>query len=452
MAAQYSGIKKIWERTLLICITYVSLEIPFLFNFSFLGEYDIVYFINNLVTLLFLFDTIFHFFVRDKTFFNSNPEPLKDHIQKYLRSWFLIDFISTIPFDLLVRHGMISYEWKFLALLRISRMFRMTKISYFSKNLGRGEFYNPEIMRLVFMVYWISIIAHWIACAWIAIDPRHHLKLSDPVSTYITALYWAVTTLATVGYGDITPETNLQKLFSMVIMVTGVGVFGYVIGNIATMITNFDRARAEFISKIERLNTFIRYNKIPKDIQEEILDYYHYLWENSRAFNEKNILSDLPETLQNKVAMHMSRDIFKKIAIFNEASEELISKLVLKLEPLVFTPGNYIYKKGDPAVNLYFIIKGSVEIISGDEKIIYARLTEGDFFGEMAMIQNTARASTVKSVEYCDLYTLDKDTFYMVLNDFPEFSKKVKGLARERQLGRMKIHKKNRVKNSESFR
>lgn len=81
------------------------------------------------------------------------------------------------------------------------------------------------------------------------------------------ALHWCVTTLTTAGYGDVIPTTDAQKISTMVVMVLGVGVYGYMIGNMATLVANIDLAKAHCISTMERLSTFMRYRNMPLPLQ-----------------------------------------------------------------------------------------------------------------------------------------------------------------------------------------
>ncbi|MCB1307625.1 MAG: cyclic nucleotide-binding domain-containing protein, partial [Leptospiraceae bacterium] len=231
----------------------------------------------------------------------------------------------------------------------------------------------------------------------------------------------------------ITPKTNAQTLYTILLEILGAGMYGYVIGNIASLLANVDVARAQYLDKLEKVNTFMRFRKIPEDIQENIRNYYEYLWESRRGYDEAQVITDLPPPLKMKVALHLNRDVIEKVPIFKGASDDLIRQLVLKLQPAVYTPGDYVFRKGESGSTMFFIIRGSVEVIAEDGKTVYAMLTEGNFFGEIALLLKQPRTASVRAVEYCDLYTLDQDTFNNVIEDYPEFAHHVRQMARQRQ-------------------
>ena len=64
---------------------------------------------------------------------------------------------------------------------------------------------------------------------------------------------------------------------------------------------------------------------------------------------------------------------------------------------------------------------------------IYATLTNGDFFGEIALLLSQPRTASIRALDYCDLYALSKETFDRVLGHYPDFAKHIQSIARQRQ-------------------
>ncbi|MCG6879605.1 MAG: cyclic nucleotide-binding domain-containing protein, partial [Deltaproteobacteria bacterium] len=240
-------------------------------------------------------------------------------------------------------------------------------------------------------------------------------------------------TLTTVGYGDIIPKTNLQMAYTMVVMVLGVGVYGYVIGNVANLLTNMDMARAHYLANMEKLATFLKYRSIPNSLQRRIYDYYSYLWEHRLGYDESAVLSGLPPSLQGEVSLLLKREFIEKVPFLKGGGLELIRDIAFELRPVIFTPGTYIFRAGEIGRHMYFISHGTVEVISPDGKTIVATLGEGDLFGEIALLFSQPRSATVRAMDYCDLYTLDKDTFERVLTHYPEFAEYIKEVAEKRR-------------------
>jgi voltage-gated potassium channel len=288
-----------------------------------------------------------------------------------------------------------------------------------------------HLLRLGFFIYWFALTAHWLACGWLALGGIP--EAPDTLSRYLYGLYWCVTTLATVGYGDITPKTNLQMIYAMVVMILGVGIYGYVIGNVTSLLANLDMATNHYRETMDRLTAFMRYRRLPTDLQRRIRDYHAYVWENRLGYDEATTLAELPISLRTDVALFLRRDFIERVPLFRGASHELVRELALELRPVVFTPGDYIVRVGQFGRHMYFISRGRVDVIAADGHTLLNTITEGDFFGEIALLFSQPRTASVRAVDYCDLYTLDKDTFDRVLSRYPDFTAHIRDMAYQRQ-------------------
>jgi voltage-gated potassium channel len=221
----------------------------------------------------------------------------------------------------------------------------------------------------------------------------------------------------------------------MSVMVLGVGVYGYLIGNIATMMANLDVARAHHQEKMEQVTAFMRYRNIPGSRQSRIRNYYNYLWESRRGYDELSVITDLPDSLKADVVIYLNMEILEKVPIFRGSSDEFIRELVVELCPIVFTPGDFIFRRGELGDRMYFVSKGTVLILGAEMDQVWATLGEGEFFGEMALLFQQPRTASARAADYCDLYYLDRATFDRVLGRYPEFRKKVEAYAAERSHG-----------------
>jgi hypothetical protein len=420
----------IWSTFVLILATYTAIEVPISVILHFDMLLWLTYF-NLFVSVIFFIDMIISFNFHRKTKDGS--------FTKYLRGQFIIEILCIAPFDLLFVFFDLPPEFKILSFIRILRILRLAKLSGFVEKWGRGQFTNPAIMRIFYFLYWIFLILHWVSCGWILIHGKETQVVNgvpvfiDNTTTYIRAIYWGMTTLTTIGYGDIVPSTNTETIYVVAIQFLGAGMYGYIIGNIANLLSNVDQAKAHFREKIEKVNTFMRYKKLPYELQEKVVQYYSYLWENKRGYDEESIMSDLPSSLKMKVALYLNKDMLDKIPLLMGASDSLLNELILSLQPAIFIPGDYVFRKGDIGTKMYFIVKGSVSVMDEFSGNVFAVLTEGNFFGEVALLNSVPRNATVVADDYCDMYTLDKKTFDEILDRYPTFAIEIKEKARERR-------------------
>ncbi len=436
--------KEIWDVWVLFVTVCAAVEIPL----RLVMDYEIrgaILVFDVCVFSTFAVDIVLNFF----TGYYVGTQLIMDRkaaARRYLSGWFVIDLLAAVPFDLFL-FGPMSKLTDVARALRLMRMFRLARLAQFMKRLGEANIMNLSILRMIFLAFWVLMISHWLACAWIALGAgniaglekgmgnikEEDLALISPDRLYLRSLYWVTTTIVTIGYGDITPQTSSQTVVAICVELAGATMYGYVIGNMASLIANLDAARAQFEEKVEKINTFMRFRRIPEDLQERVRNYYSYLWESRKGYDEGEVLSDLPASLKIRVALQLNREIIERVPLFSGASDDMITQIVMNLRPVVYTPGDYVFRKGEVGHNMYFISKGAVEVVSEDGHTVYATLTQGNFFGEIALLMSTPRTATIRAIDYCDLYTLDKPTFHQILENYPEFTAKVEDMARKRQ-------------------
>jgi voltage-gated potassium channel len=406
-----------WGIFITLCSAYLSVIIPLELIFKFTIS-PLLVFISVFISIIFLTDIFISVSKGKKTGANLFEEHYT--FTGYFKFILIVDVISVIPFELLFENSPIQ----------LLRLLKLLKVAVFFGLIRQNTVHFTNFLRFLFFAYWLMISVHWISCIWIYL--RDNMP-ADSFENYISALYWTITTLTTVGYGDIIPNTNSQKLFAILIMVMGVGIYGYIIGNIASILSKRDPSKTQYLTNLEKLSALIHFRNIPIDLQNRIKNFYKYLWREKLGYDESTFIAGLPPGLGNELSLSLKKDSVGKIPLFKKGGEDFIKDIALHLKPIVFTPGEFVFRSGDVGDNMYFVIKGELNAISNDGNKVLAGFTGGDYFGEIALFKNVPRTANVISLTYCDLYALKKDSFDYVLTKYPSFEDEIKRIVRERE-------------------
>lgn len=281
----------------------------------------------------------------------------------------------------------------------------------------------PRSTKVQISLLFSFTILHAIACFWTALE---QVVIKDNiVSMHIDAFYWAVTTLTTIGYGDIVPVTDAGKLFTILVMILGAAIYGVIIANISKMLIDVDRRKNQSKKKLNDLTNFMKYYKIPIKLQGTVLSYCdHFLKKESNKI-ENEFLSELPKALQKDLRTYIDIKLIRAIPSFNKLSISCLKDLVKALNQEVFSPSQSILKIGDHSHKMYIIMYGSVQLHYEDEELPLF-LSQGEIFGEECLLKKMNSRIGVRSHSYCDTYTITKKNFEKVLSKNPSLMKFLK--------------------------
>ncbi|HRU29964.1 MAG TPA: cyclic nucleotide-binding domain-containing protein, partial [Treponema sp.] len=253
------------------------------------------------------------------------------------------------------------------------------------------------------------------------------------IDQYLRALYWATTTIATIGYGDYTPDhnSNVQIIYTVIIQLFGVGMFSYVIANVSSLVANLDVAKSTYRRHLDEVNAFLHAQRIPPQLQERVRDYYSYLWEQQRGVSTMQVLQEFPRSLSQEILLYLNREVLERVELFRGADELFIREAMQLLKSEVFLPGEYIIRQGEYGDCMYFLTSGTVQVVVDGKEI--ARLGPGSPFGETALIEQGRRNASVISIDYSTGYRLAKSDFEGLRQKYPEFDAHIKKVVEGRK-------------------
>ena len=307
-------------------------------------------------------------------------------------------------------------------LLRTLKLVRVSAVVQGVARLHAG--WAPRL-RLATFLYGLGLVVHAVACGFVGLGGAE---------AYVDALYWSVTTVTTVGYGDVTPSTAVQKLYAVGVMLLGAGVYAFLIGNIASLLNNLHPLRTAHAERQERVAAFMHYRALPRPLRERVQAYFDYAYEQNLVADEDAALADLPPALREEVALHLRRDLVRNVPLFRDADDAFVRDVALQMHSFVCLPGDDVVRAGDRGHEMYFIARGVLEAIAPDGRV-YGTLRAGDFFGEIAIVDESSalRTATVRAVTPCDLYALSDAMFGRIAEDYPAVAARVREEASRRR-------------------
>ncbi|KAF6035311.1 hypothetical protein EB796_006381 [Bugula neritina] len=299
----YSPFKAVWDWIVLLLVLYTAVFTPYIVAFQ-VNETEVrmnlnddqatrlknadyviedpLVFVDLLVDLMFIADIIINF----RTTFVKGGEVVSNSKQiavHYMKGWFVIDAVAAIPFDLLFFGSGTSDTLTITGVLKLVRLLRLLRVA------RRADQYSQyATATLLLMLLSFALISHWLACIFyiIAYMERKHLDApigwldalavavgkpylaNDTTSgpnlqeRYVTAMYFTMTTLTSIGFGNIAPNTDNEKLFSLFAMMIGALMSAVIFGNFSSIMMRMYQGSEEMQTKTRSIKDFISFHVI----------------------------------------------------------------------------------------------------------------------------------------------------------------------------------------------
>ena len=440
---EQSRLRLWWDAMILVLVLVSCILIPYQLAFLHSAER-----VNNglmvAISLVFIADIGLNFITSYRLAGSEvlTPSAVRN---RYLGGQFRVDLLANFPFGLLLllKGDLLVGGFSAVLLIRLLALLRLARFFVILRRWESFSWTNPGYLRVLKYLGMVLIFAHWIACLWFGIAymdgfPEDSwvvaagIEASDPVTQYVRSLYWTITTMTTVGYGDISPGRTAEYLLASFIMLLGASLYAFIIGGVASLLSNIQAAKNSHWEHMESVEQYLRARQVPAHLGNRVHNYYEYLWAQHKGLNEQAVLQDLPESLRLDIMLHLARDVLEQVPLFRHCTPVLRNALLVALRPATYAPGNYLAREGEVGSDMIFITRGTVEIIAGAEEVTFGTMVSGDYFGYLSLVLGEPRSGSVRACDYCEVLILEKGTYEEICSSYPELVQVMKTVSAER--------------------
>lgn len=452
------------DCTSLFAVVFCTFIVPFDMSFS-PDKGTALIGIDIGIECFFITEIFMNFFT---SFLDEDGEEITENwavARNYLKTWFLIDAVSSIPSETATQvtqalattpdneeeggSGSLAtlYNLRAIRIIRLTKLLRLVKIGKLIEMIELSMPALSTVLGLLRLLFMMMVVAHMNACifyylgslnpgnSWMSkylfdcCDTSVHLftgqgygsngtdcfdpaDMPDVGTLYANAIYWSFCTLATVGYGEVTPCNEMEQLYSSACMVCGSAMFAYIVGSISTVATTTNLQEQKLRDRMRELHEYLNIRKIPKEMSNKIRRQCMHRWRRT-VFDEVHLLQDFTPKMRRQVVRHIHGDLVEQLPLFlnTQNDEEFFTDLMVQLKPGSAQAGEEISKVGEPA-DMYIVLDGEVEVDRGNGREVQ-RLHRGDAINELETLkgvydeqaESTCRYSST-AVTFVDLFTL----------------------------------------------
>lgn len=427
-----SKFRSMWNLTIAVLLVYIAtfflyrlcfwtFHMPKPIEQSCSSIWTIVDYVTN---ALFILDLVLNFFFSYKDRFNKEVLDLKLTAMRYLRGFFLIDFLACIPDAFLVTLiGLFSQgtasnisliqcgrsDGQAIRVARLQRVSRLTRLSRLGRLAKLLSFkcesplfqyiLNLRGVRVINFVGGLTWIVHLVSCGWYLCAALHdegnyqftwvgrwevskYKLLLDCSSSeqWLTAMYFVFTCFTTVGFGDMSAKTPGEMVYVIFVMITGTVVHSIVITEVIQVVTGVDRTQ-EFVNQRRNLvQAFAQHTSLDKESTKNMKDWVTlngYGWSVTHYNREEMREIITGKWLPRWLTRQVSHNLFNGRLAWNRlvrmtgtenSSSKLPILIALSAHRCAFGTGELIYQMNDPPHGIFLVLSGTLAYIGKPSK------------------------------------------------------------------------------------
>ncbi|PIC37309.1 hypothetical protein B9Z55_015981 [Caenorhabditis nigoni] len=472
-----------WSALITIGIIYnMCAMVIFIFDDIHQGYFKQWLYINMFFDVCYILDCL----IGSRLAFNYEGNEVRDTskmLKNYKKSARAVyDVLCLFPLDFAL------FIWSQASIIRIFRMIKIYRLYEFIILTQRRTDW-PHFMKILFLTTACGILFHWNACVYFlfslfeglteddtnafgfsyykVFDPRfpscdalydescwypedddvldirderpkymHQMyqfwkdkydifSMGNFSREYSMTLYWSSLTITKCGQQP-WPSRSPQNALEIFDTLIGVLVFATIIGGVGSVVTQMSQNVNTFREMMDGIKFYMNYRGVQWQIQERVLNCFLYLNSHNQLYEEDEILSSLPPRIQAKIASDLHAETLSHVLLFSKCEKRMIDELVLLVKQQVFSPNDYLCRKGELAQEMFIVKKGKLAIIDDETGIELDVLEEGCTFGELSVIHvpgnqlGDRRSVSLRAIGYSDVFVLHKDDVSKLLNEYPE--------------------------------
>lgn len=370
--------RTVWNTISLFCIVYETYYIPYSMAFESRHEAAAFWKFSTIANVFFMVDPVFTFFTGYKSRMGVLVMSPHRIAMRYLKTWLIPDVLAGVPWEWCSPgRTRLPTLFKMLRLLRFTRLLRSFRTTIMTKHM---KMVIEESQVIAFAVgvgkilYCVFCCTHWAACCWYVVGTRSGEDATwvktflQPGETrggnYLHSLYFALTTMTTVGYGDVSPQNSSERLFLVFLLLIASIVFASLMGFLTDLIGSLRTDKEAMAAKMQMLGQYMHWRNVPASIYYAVRRHMHQSWRANRGFEsyELEVMEQLPPVLRKELCFHIYGRTLRAAPFlgFVWEHEACLRELSSLVTPRVLLKGDCLFRLGQRNTTVFILITGEM--------------------------------------------------------------------------------------------
>ena len=351
-------------------------------------------FINIIFDILFMIDLMIEFF---REFYTKEDEKLIKNpikiIYNYIRGWFFLDLLASLPTNILIYYFCIKHSnetcftfqknnnlIEFLMLFRCLKALKVFKISTRKKNqfvtdiVEKCSDYSilDQFMDLFSKISFVIAGLHLLSCIHIFIGRhvypgwifKNEFQNYSLLNLYMVSLYYMITTMTTVGYGEISSDSFIEIVFRIILLAVGIICYSWLISSISNGINKQSYASINYSNECLLLESIRRaHRELPYKTYFAIKKHLEYKHFRQKIFDKDLLINSLPYSLKNNLIFSMYKIAIEKFHFFKGISNtNFLAETLSYFTPISGKKNDIFIKENELIEEIYFVLEGRLAL------------------------------------------------------------------------------------------